>query len=298
MSGHGAAVAVDACAKVNLYLHVVGRRADGYHLLDSLVVFADVGDTIEAAPAAGLTLEIDGPFAAGLAGEADNLVLRAARALTEAVGVPAQARLRLTKRLPVASGIGGGSADAAAALIALAKVWRLEIAPDRLAAIGFALGADVPMCLAGRTAFVGGIGEEIAPAPALPRFWLVLANPGVAVPTPAVYRAYATAGTRFSAAGRFAEPPADARALADLLNARGNDLTDAAVRLAPAIGEVLAALSALPEALVVRMSGSGATGFALFDSDGAAHAAAARLAGDRPGWWVRAAPVAADRASG
>jgi 4-diphosphocytidyl-2-C-methyl-D-erythritol kinase len=298
MSGHGAAVTVDACAKVNLYLHVVGRRADGYHLLDSLVVFAGVGDTIEAAPAAGLKLEIGGPFAAGLAGEADNLVLRAARALAEAAGVPARARLRLTKRLPVASGIGGGSADAAAALIALAKVWRLEIAPDRLVAIGLALGADVPMCLAGRTAFVGGIGEEIAPAPALPRFWLVLANPGVTVPTPAVYRAYATASTRFSAAGRFAEPPADARALADLLNARGNDLTDTAVRLAPAIGEVLTALQALPGALVVRMSGSGATCFAVFTDEDAASAAADRLAADRPRWWVRPAPVAAEPTSG
>ncbi len=284
-------VAVEARAKINLYLHVVGRRADGYHLLDSLAAFAGIGDTIEAAPADTLALSIDGPFAHDLGNGEDNLVLRAAHALAAASGRPAAARIRLTKRLPLASGIGGGSADAAATLHALARLWQLDLEPAALAAIGLALGADVPVCLFGRSAFFAGIGEIVTPAPALPPAWLVLANPGIALPTPQVFKARSGG---FSGHGRFEAGPADATELAAVLKLRGNDLTEAAVHLAPVIGTVLAGLEALPGALLTRMSGSGATCFALFAEQAAARAAAAGLRARQPGWWVVAAPLLAN----
>ena len=160
-----------APAKVNLYLHLTGRRDDGYHLLDSLVVFAGIGDTLSAAPAETLSLHVAGPFAAGLAGEPDNLVLRAARALAAEAGVTAGAHLVLDKHLPVASGIGGGSADAAAALRLLCRLWRLAPQPAALARLAAGLGADVPVCLAGSAARMGGVGERLGPAPVLPAVW-------------------------------------------------------------------------------------------------------------------------------
>ena len=178
-----------APAKVNLYLHVTGRRADGYHLLDSLAVFGPAADLLAAAPAAALTLALEGPFAAGLAAEPDNLVLRAARALAAEAGLPGGAALRLAKHLPVASGIGGGSADAAAALRLLDRLWGLGLPEARLAAIAARLGADVPVCLASRPRRMQGVGEVLRPAPALPDCGLLLVNPGVALATPAVFRA-------------------------------------------------------------------------------------------------------------
>lgn len=262
-----------APAKVNLWLRVTGRRADGYHTLDSLVVFAGVADTLRAEPADALSLTVDGPFAAALSDEPDNLVLRAARALAPGRG----ARLTLTKNLPVASGIGGGSADAAAALRALTRLWGLDAALARRVAP--TLGADVPVCLAGRPSIMRGIGNDLSPAPALPPFGLLLVNPGVALETRAVFAARRGA---FSAA--IAPPPLpDAAALASVLRDAGNDLTQGAVGLCPAIAEVLAALDALPGTLVARMSGSGATCFAMFASPEAARAAACHLPG---AWWA------------
>ena len=277
-------VSVLAPAKINLYLHVVARRPDGYHELDSLVAFADVADIVTAEAAADLSLTIDGPFAAALAGEtADNLVLRAARLLAAQFGVAAGAALRLTKHLPVASGIGGGSSDAAAALRALCALWRVAAGPDELAALAARLGADVPVCLFGRPAWLGGIGETLVPAPALPPVAMVLVNPGIALSTPSVFKARRGP---FSTPARFTETVADAVALAEALNSRRNDLTEAAVGLVPAIGNVLARLSHCEGALLARMSGSGATCFALFADNAAAGEAAARLAGERPDWWV------------
>ncbi|HUW80346.1 MAG TPA: 4-(cytidine 5'-diphospho)-2-C-methyl-D-erythritol kinase, partial [Acidocella sp.] len=171
-----------APAKVNLFLHVTGKREDGYHLLDSLAVFPAVGDEVSASPADTLSLDISGPFGAVLQAEPDNLLLRAARLLRPGTG----AALRLVKNLPVASGIGGGSADAAAALRVFSALWGVEM---NLPELALALGADVPVCLDCRPARMGGIGEVLSPAPRLPEFGLVLANPGVAVPTPAVFRA-------------------------------------------------------------------------------------------------------------
>lgn len=291
MAEPGAAVTAFAPAKVNLYLHVTGRRADGYHLLDSLVAFADIGDRLTARPAATLSLEIDGPEALGLAGENDtNLVLRAARLLAAHAGVPAGAALVLEKNLPVAAGLGGGSSDAAAALRALTRLWSVAIGEAGLHDLGALLGADVPACLHGGAAWVGGIGERIAPAAALPTAGILLVNPRIALPTAAVF---AARRGPFGAAARFAPMPPDAAGLARLLAGRRNELTDTAIGLVPEIAAVLAALERLPGALIARMSGSGATSFALFADRAAADRAGEALAAARPLWWRAAGSLIA-----
>ncbi len=177
-----------APAKVNLYLHIVGRRSDGYHLLDSIAVFPGAADTVQATPADTTTLKIIGPRGIGLGAGPDNLVLQAAQALALAAGVTAGAHLTLEKRLPVASGIGGGSADAAATLRALIRLWDLHLPPDRLKLIAELLGADVPVCLGSRPSRMQGIGDILIPAPALPPCGMVLLNPGAAIATPDVFR--------------------------------------------------------------------------------------------------------------
>jgi 4-diphosphocytidyl-2-C-methyl-D-erythritol kinase len=269
-----------APAKVNLALHVTGRRDDGYHLLDSLVVFPRIGDTLEAEPSATLTLAISGPFAEPLGAGRDNLVLRAAR-LVGGAG----ASLRLTKRLPVASGIGGGSADAAATLRLLARLHGVSLPPED-AILG--LGADVPVCLASRAARMSGIGERIEPL-ALPAFWLVLVNPGVAVPTATVFRTLA----------RRENPPLpempshpDLDTLVSYLSATRNHLEAPARALQPAIADALAALLTQSGCRLARMSGSGATCCGIFGTQARAEAAALEIEQMEPGWWVAAAEVA------
>jgi 4-diphosphocytidyl-2-C-methyl-D-erythritol kinase len=285
------AAGVLAPAKVNLYLHVVGRRDDGYHLLDSLVAFADIGDQVEGSPAELPSLAVAGPEAAALAALGDgNLVLRAARLYIEAArdARPASVRgaaLFLEKRLPVASGIGGGSSDAAAALRILDHLSGGALAPETLAQLAARLGADVPACLAARPAWVGGIGELLEPAEGLPEAGIVLANPRIALPTQAVFRARRG---EFSGPGRFAAMPRDAAGLAAALASRRNDLTEAARCLVPEIAEILDRLAGLPGALLARMSGSGATCFALFADRDAALAALAALQRAMPGWWSAA----------
>ncbi len=267
-----------AAAKINLALHVTGQRADGYHLLDSIVVFAGVGDWVTAAPADRLGLTVTGPQGVGLSGD-DNLVLRAARCL--GVG----ATLELEKHLPVASGIGGGSADAAATLRALCALRGMTL-PDAAAVL--ALGADVPVCLAGRPVRMQGVGEVLTPLPALPDCYVVLVNPGVAVATPAVFKALPRKDnpvmSTMPACGSALE-------LAVWLRDQRNDLEAPAIGLAPVIAEVKAALEVLPGCLIARMSGSGATCFGLFASEELAMAAAGALREDAPAWWVAAAPV-------
>ncbi|WP_119300270.1 4-(cytidine 5'-diphospho)-2-C-methyl-D-erythritol kinase [Dongia deserti] len=278
-----------ARAKVNLYLHVTGRRADGYHLLDSLIVFAETGDEIALAPADRLSLTIDGPFGADLEAGPENLVLRAAHALQDVTGTRAGAAIRLTKNLPVASGIGGGSADAATTLDGLCGLW--NVAPGRAALLQIAakLGADVPVCLDGVPSFVGGIGEELAPARGLPPAWLLLANPGAATPTPAVFKARRGP---FSKPARCSEPPRDFAEFVGRLQGCRNDLTEAAISVTPAIRDVLVALAALPGCVLARLSGSGATCFGLFGNEAGARAAEAKLRVDHPAWWATAAPMA------
>jgi len=281
-----------APAKINLFLHVTGRRADGYHELESLVVFAQDAaacDRVTAAAADSLSLRIDGPQAAALqdAG-ADNLVLRAARLLQPmnlAAGNRRGAALALHKALPVASGIGGGSADAAAALHCLRALWNIAIDDDALAAAALRLGADVPACLLGRAAVMSGIGEQLAPQPDLPPFWLVLANPGVALATGDVFAALAGRCGPPQPLERRADSAAD---LAILLRARRNDLEAPARFLAPEIDPVLAALKAQAGCLLARLSGSGATCFGLFAAGRDADFAARNLARAHPQWWVAA----------
>ncbi|MFB2532835.1 4-(cytidine 5'-diphospho)-2-C-methyl-D-erythritol kinase [Paracoccus sp. p3-h83] len=268
---------IDAPAKVNLTLHVTGRRGDGYHLLDSLVVFAGIGDEIAVAPGDGLT--VTGPFAGQVPGGKDNLVMQAAALMGGAA-------VRLVKNLPVASGVGGGSSDAAAVLRALAGQGRAL--PDAAAVLS--LGADVPVCLAAPQPMrMAGIGEVLTPVTGLARAHLVLVNPGVAVPTGAV----------FGALARRDNPPmpdalpdlSDARRLADFLLSCRNDLEPPARRIAPAVDTVLGALAASDGCLIARMSGSGATCFGVYATADAAAAAAQGLRAAQPGWWVQDAPI-------
>lgn len=273
-----------APAKVNLTLHVTGRRADGYHLLDSLVVFADLGDRVHVAPAEGLSLRVTGPRAAGVPAGEDNLMLRAARMLAAGTARDPGAALTLEKHLPMAAGIGGGSSDAAAALRLLARLWGRPM-PDAGALM--TLGADLPVCAAGRPARMRGLGERLDPAPALPPIWLLLVNPGAALATPAVFGAL----TRRDNAPMPEVLPdfPDVAALAAWLGDQRNDLEPAAAAICPAVGRVLGALAALPGCLLARMSGSGATCFGLFATGPAAEAAATRLRARQLGWWVEAA---------
>lgn len=265
-----------APAKVNLALHVTGRRADGYHLLDSLVVFAGVGDCIEAELAPGLSLSIGGPFGGELSAGADNLVLCAARLLC---GADLGAALRLTKTLPVASGIGGGSSDAAATLRLLGRLWDVSL-PEATAVLS--LGADVPVCLASRPARMSGIGEIVTPV-AMPSFWMVLVNPGVPVPTGAIFAGLAS---RDNPAMRDLPVFDEVETLFRFVAAQRNDLEAPAVAVAPMVAEVLTALGAQPGCAVARMSGSGATCFGLFAGEPAALAAAERISYARPAWWA------------
>lgn len=276
-----------APAKLNLYLHVTGRRADGYHLLDSLVAFASIGDSITLDPAGPAGFRITGPFAGPLAAEeaGRNLVVRAVHALAGHLGRPADLGIVLDKHLPVASGIGGGSSDAAAALRGAARLWGVAEDDPELYRIARTLGADVPVCLAARTSYFAGTGEELTPGPALPPVGLLLVNPGVGLETRAVFAARTAP---FAAPARLERDPVDAADLARLLARRGNCLAGPAETLCPAITEVLTALRGTADCLLARMSGSGATCFALYPDGAAAERAAAGMAAARPGWWVRA----------
>ena len=269
-----------ARAKVNLYLHVVGRRADGYHLLDSVVVFPGVADRLHAAPAEALSLAVHGPHGAGLEIGSDNLVLRAARALASVADIRTGARFVLDKRLPVASGIGGGSADAAAALRLLLRLWNLSLPLDRLRNIAQELGADVPACLDSLPVRMQGIGEALRPAPGLPACGMVLLNPGVAIATPDAFRARSGA---FSGTPVLPAAWHDAAAAAAGLAELRNDLEAPAMALCPAIAPVLDWLRAQPDCLLARMSGSGATCFGMFADIENAAAVAVRAPAS---WWA------------
>ncbi|MGF1660790.1 MAG: 4-(cytidine 5'-diphospho)-2-C-methyl-D-erythritol kinase [Rubrimonas sp.] len=282
-----------ARAKVNLFLHVRGRRPDGRHTLESLAVFPEIGDVMEAERSPILSLSLDGPFALGLGSGEDNLALRAVAALSAALpeGPPCGVALRLDKRLPVASGIGGGSADAAATLRLLMRLWGRAPDAATLDAAALALGADVPVCLASAPAMMGGIGERLSAAPAFPEFWLTLVNPMRMVSTAEV----------FAGLARRDNPPADRAParfgsvgdLAAWLSRQRNDLEAPARAIAPAIGAVLGALRWAPDCLLARMSGSGATCFGIFPTEAAACAAADAIRAQEPGWWAAPARVKA-----
>lgn len=284
-----------ASAKVNLFLHVGPVDSQGYHPLSSLMVFADVGDRLRlkpGAPGSGLELEVEGEFAEALAGTApgDNLVLRGVRALLARVGrSEPDLRLVLDKALPVAAGLGGGSSDGAAALRLVRDAVAPEVDEAGLEAAAAVLGSDGPACLRARPVLGTGRGEVLAEAPSLPPLHAVLVNPRTPCPTGAVYRAYDAAGAPGSAAPpRLDAPLRDARDVADLLHASRNDLEAPAAALVPAVAGGLAELRVRPQALAARLSGSGATAFALCSDADAALALASDLAAARPLWWVRA----------
>ncbi|MGE7470617.1 4-(cytidine 5'-diphospho)-2-C-methyl-D-erythritol kinase [Bosea sp. NPDC003192] len=285
-----AKLATRAPAKVNLTLRVLGRRADGYHELDSLVAFAGVGDELSLMPGEAGGLQLSGPFAEGLSTGPDNLVLKAERILREEIAGLRSGRFHLIKRLPVASGIGGGSADAAAALRLLARLNKLPLSHPALLAAAGRIGADVPVCLEARARVMRGIGEQLGPPLRLPRLFALLVNPGIAVETAPVFRALGLQAGQGHAGGVEAfkanDPsPATSASLIAALAAAGNDLEAPARAVAPVVSEVLSVLSALPGCRLARMSGSGATCFALFDDCRASAAAAKLLAHGRPDWW-------------
>jgi len=286
-------LALDAPAKINLYLHVVGRRDDGYHLLDSLVAFTEYGDRLIARPADDLTLRIEGPFGRGLAGAGgDNLILRAARALQDASGVRAGAALTLVKNLPVSSGIGGGSTDAAATLRLLAQLWGLNIDDARLSDIGLPIGADVPVCVAGVTCSMRGIGEKIVPVDPVPYCAVVLVNGGEAVSTPAVF---AARRGDFSNGAEW-ETPDDFNPFVAGLRTRTNDLAPAARTVSPVIDDVLASLESTEGCALARLSGSGGTCFGLFADQSSAERAVMDIRSSHPAWWSVSTQFRATRA--
>lgn len=281
-----------ARAKINLCLHLTGLRADGYHLLESLVVFADFGDLLEVAPSDQLSLTVSGPFAAGVPTDGRNLVLKAAERLRDLRGVTAGATIQLEKQLPHGGGIGGGSSDAACAIALLADLW--NVAPLS-AEEALPLGADIPVCLcAPQPMLMRGIGEELSPAPMIPECWLVMVNPGVAVPTASAFMLHDQL-YGFSPVGMAAmdwgQSPQD---FATWLLAQRNDLTKVASEqiLAPVVGDVLQALRATQGNEVSEMSGSGSTCWGLYFTEEEARAAAAKISAEHPEWWVRPTAIA------
>lgn len=270
---------VRAPAKINLALHVTGRRADGYHELDSLVVFTELGDTLVVDVAASDSFSVDGPFAKAIPCGGDNLVLRARELFREKLGDPGPLSITLIKNLPPASGIGGGSSDAAACLAAMAGLHGSDADLSRL---GAKLGADIPMCLKAEPLIARGIGDEISPVDPFPTLFLVIVNPGIEVPTPEIFRRLPSPDNAPLPALRNATSGTQ---VADWLTQCRNDLQAPAIGYAPAIADVLAALDASGAALA-RMSGSGATCFGLFSDMASATRAAEQLSAERPSWFV------------
>ncbi len=276
-----------APAKLNLFLTIMGRREDGYHLLDSLFVFVGLADGITVEASETLSFALSGPFATNLECGDDNIVMKAAAVLRREACIADGARICLDKHIPLAAGLGGGSADAAAVLCALNDHWRIGWPLERLEPLAARLGADVPACLAGKPVMARGIGEHLTPAPAMPDCAILLVNPGIATPTPQVFKAFRSMNPEIALR---AIPPLPARfedltALVETIGPRGNDLLPAAIAVTPMIAEVLAALTMLPGAAHAGLCGSGATCFALFESAAAATRAAQSLRNVHPSWW-------------
>jgi 4-diphosphocytidyl-2-C-methyl-D-erythritol kinase len=285
-----ATLSEQAPAKINLTLRVLGRRGDGYHELESLVAFADLADTLALQPGAATGLDVAGPFAAVCGLVADNLVLKAVAALRERVAGLKAGHFQLTKKIPVAGGLGGGSADAAAALRLLARLNDLPQGDARLTSAALAVGADVPVCLDARPRVMRGIGDELSAPLDLPRLPAALINPRVPLATRDVF-----AGLAVAPGGAISSEivPLEPAALIGYLKAHGNDLTKAATARAPVVAEVLRVASELPGARFAAMSGSGPTCFVLFTSPVEAAAAALRLQSSHKQWWIHAGNIGA-----
>lgn len=285
-----------APAKVNLFLHIVGRRKDGYHLLESLFAFADTGDRITVREAETLSFKVTGPFApicerAGCDGDG-NIVMEAARLLAAEAKKPVGAEVILEKNLPLSAGLGGGSSDAAATLKVLQILWKLEVPEKKLFDLALKLGADVPACLLGQPCFVYGIGEDITPLETFTPLNAVLVNPGRPLSTPQVFRTYA--GMKKAFAVPLGLDPAANQDMETLLAETNNDLQGAAMTLCRDIQGVLKALKGTEGNLLVRMSGSGATCFGLYGSQEESEVAAAWIAREHPKWWVRSCQLVAE----
>ena len=279
-----------APAKVNLALHVTGQREDGYHLLDSLVVFGGAADRLIIKPSDHLHFSVSGPFSKTLLDEPDNLIVRAAKSLASELNLPARADIRLIKNLPIAAGIGGGSSDAAKALLGLQQLWRRALSPERLHALALELGADVPMCLEGSCVRAQGIGDQLQPGPRLPAdLGLVLINPNRPISTLQLFKALKRRDN--PPIGALPSAFLSAAALSDWLGDQRNDMEMAAIEQAPVIDHVLQALGDCDRCLFARMSGSGATCFGLFARTDEAEEAARHLARSHPNWWVSAGGV-------
>jgi 4-diphosphocytidyl-2-C-methyl-D-erythritol kinase len=286
MPANARSVRAFAPAKVNLLLHVGDRRADGYHDLQSLVAFASVGDELRLEQSESLSLAIEGAFASSLASDETNLALRAARALSATTANRGHVHIVLRKNLPVASGIGGGSADAAATLRGLVHLWQLDIDRSALLRIAEDLGSDVPVCMSSMPSWMEGRGERVTELPPLPALSLVLVNPGIAISTGAVFDALTRRrGIEGTMPTVFSNPDT----LLEFLRVTSNDLEPAALSIAPVIGDVLKALAGTRNIELARMSGSGATCFGLFRSERDAVAAASSLRQARRDWWVQEA---------
>ena len=274
-----------APAKLNLYLHVTGRKEDGYHELDSLVAFASIGDEVALRKAKGFRFEVTGAQAGVLAqDDEENLVVKAAQFLAQIIGHELDTHIVLAKKLPIASGIGGGSSDAAAALRLLALHWNLAQDDPRLMQVARRLGQDVGVCLRVENKYMTALG--VLPADKLPRADIVLINPGKGLATPAVFKAYKESSGFFSPLSRLQKTPENLDELIAALKERTNDLYAPACRLMPEIAEIISVLEATPECLLARMSGSGATCFGIYADAAAAHSAAAQIRAVRPRWWV------------
>ena len=276
-------VSIHAPAKINLYLNVIGRRSDGYHELDSLVGFTAHGDLIQAKLHEKLYFQINGPFGSSLQVNDDNLIVRAARALVKETNYAGGAHITLKKNLPVASGIGGGSADAAATLKALNLLWETRLVDEELAALGLKLGADIPVCLLSKAARMSGVGERVSRVEGLPPLGVLLINPGIPISTFKVFQMHRG---NFSSKTKL-QPIGDTEVLYDFLAHQKNDLQDLAIQIAPGISEVLDILSAEPDCRLVRLSGSGATCFGLFDNETLAKESGRSISRNYPNWWVQ-----------
>jgi 4-diphosphocytidyl-2-C-methyl-D-erythritol kinase len=276
-----------APAKINLTLRVLGRRADGYHQLESLVAFADVADTLTLQPDAEDGLEVTGPFAGSSGPAAENLVLKALVAARKHIAGLKAGHFLLEKKIPVAAGLGGGSADAAAALRLVARTNGLGVDDPRLMAVALAIGADVPVCFGSRARIMRGVGELLSEPIELPVLPAVLVNPRVPLATRDVFGKLAVARS----GSDLADVPREFDALIEFLKEHGNDLTPAANACAPVVGEMLGALHALPSVRLARMSGSGPTCFAVFGSQREAATAAQKLKDYRKDWWIQSATI-------
>ena len=276
-----------APAKINLDLLITGRRDDGYHLLDSIVAFTDFGDQLFAEPSDHLSLSISGPFAAGLKPDENNLIIKAARLICEKVGISPNIKFNLIKNLPLASGIGGGSADAAAALKFCIEILSIKIAKTTLNHIALELGADVPVCLLSETCHMQGIGEKITRLNFNKQLHLLLMNPMVSVSTPAVFKQYENLSGGFDQNRSLANDQIHLPLILDILKESRNSLSEATLNIEPEINNVLHCLSNTDDVLITRMSGSGATCFALYEKQESCLNAAQRMKNNKPDWWVK-----------